>query len=520
MPTIRDFRGVSPKFDGQGNYNLGITDFTIFPEITVENVKKSMGLDITIVTSAQTDDEGRELLRLFDEDGRDLGIEAAVAGILGGRRGRGGLALFLWGADEAVAQIDQVGGWSVAFAGQPLLKIELGADQQVDDQCQIRGRWPLGSEQSCPGDTDGRSQFRPLHQVEAPLQLLKPLLDLWRQRVIARQGQMVIEPLAQLFQLLRALLHELLLCLTQSAVPLRRGGDLTVRVHHCRFEFEHCFGQLQSVEPFRRCREQFDHPLHGSGQIGQGEQPDGRSQPLTLLVQCGQIEILFESGLEVVDFDGQLIEQHLACGSGTADRQQGRSGVVMPIHRSGQLGIGLQCRQQRGWLIEQRRAGRDESGQPRFQFAQQIEQGSARPEPCPLHRCKDPQQGLQQRTGGTLWCNFKQFAHHPLHALQCSGHVRLPVLEQTIAVGGVKFGRQWQKAFGWVVSELFSRECHGRWRSDRPGEWFRKGAAEQPLQLGAQNPGEGEGVRLIAGQLTNQIRQPQQNLQCQFAGRE
>ena len=65
LPTIRDFRGVSPKLDGQGNYNLGITDFTIFPEITVENVKKTMGLDITIVTTAPTDDEGRELLKLL-----------------------------------------------------------------------------------------------------------------------------------------------------------------------------------------------------------------------------------------------------------------------------------------------------------------------------------------------------------------------------------------------------------------------------------------------------------------------
>jgi large subunit ribosomal protein L5 len=65
LPTIRDFRGVSPKLDGQGNYNLGISDFTIFPEITVENVKKSMGLDITIVTTAGTDDEGRDLLRLL-----------------------------------------------------------------------------------------------------------------------------------------------------------------------------------------------------------------------------------------------------------------------------------------------------------------------------------------------------------------------------------------------------------------------------------------------------------------------
>jgi large subunit ribosomal protein L5 len=65
LPTIRDFRGVPSKLDGQGNYNLGVSDFTIFPEITVENVKKAMGLDITIVTTAATDDEGRELLKLL-----------------------------------------------------------------------------------------------------------------------------------------------------------------------------------------------------------------------------------------------------------------------------------------------------------------------------------------------------------------------------------------------------------------------------------------------------------------------
>lgn len=65
LPTIRDFRGVHSKLDGQGNYALGISDFTIFPEIVVENVKKSMGLDINIVTTAETDDEGRELLKLL-----------------------------------------------------------------------------------------------------------------------------------------------------------------------------------------------------------------------------------------------------------------------------------------------------------------------------------------------------------------------------------------------------------------------------------------------------------------------
>lgn len=65
LPTIRDFRGVHSKLDGQGNYALGISDFTIFPEINVESVKKSMGLDINIVTTADNDDEGRELLKLF-----------------------------------------------------------------------------------------------------------------------------------------------------------------------------------------------------------------------------------------------------------------------------------------------------------------------------------------------------------------------------------------------------------------------------------------------------------------------
>jgi len=63
LPTIRDFRGVPNKLDGQGNYTIGITDFTIFPEIVVENNKRSMGLDITLVTSAETDDEAREMLK-------------------------------------------------------------------------------------------------------------------------------------------------------------------------------------------------------------------------------------------------------------------------------------------------------------------------------------------------------------------------------------------------------------------------------------------------------------------------
>jgi large subunit ribosomal protein L5 len=64
IPTIRDFRGVSPKsFDGRGNYTLGIQDQTIFPEIELDKVKRTTGFDISIVTSANTDDEARELLK-------------------------------------------------------------------------------------------------------------------------------------------------------------------------------------------------------------------------------------------------------------------------------------------------------------------------------------------------------------------------------------------------------------------------------------------------------------------------
>lgn len=62
-PTIRDFRGLSYKsFDGRGNYTCGISDHTIFPEIELDKVKRSMGFDLTIVTTANSDEEARELL--------------------------------------------------------------------------------------------------------------------------------------------------------------------------------------------------------------------------------------------------------------------------------------------------------------------------------------------------------------------------------------------------------------------------------------------------------------------------
>ena len=66
LPRIRDFRGVSPKsFDGRGNYTLGVREQIIFPEIEYDQVDKVRGMDITICTTAQTNEEGRALLKLF-----------------------------------------------------------------------------------------------------------------------------------------------------------------------------------------------------------------------------------------------------------------------------------------------------------------------------------------------------------------------------------------------------------------------------------------------------------------------
>ena len=64
LPRIRDFRGVSPKsFDGRGNYTVGVREQIIFPEISFDKIDAIRGMDITIVTSARTDEEGRALLR-------------------------------------------------------------------------------------------------------------------------------------------------------------------------------------------------------------------------------------------------------------------------------------------------------------------------------------------------------------------------------------------------------------------------------------------------------------------------
>jgi len=66
MPRIRDFRGLNPRsFDGRGNYAMGLKEQIIFPEISYDQIEKVRGMDIIVTTTARTDDEARELLRLF-----------------------------------------------------------------------------------------------------------------------------------------------------------------------------------------------------------------------------------------------------------------------------------------------------------------------------------------------------------------------------------------------------------------------------------------------------------------------
>ena len=66
LPRVRDFRGINPNsFDGRGNYSLGIKEQLIFPEIEYDKIDKIRGMDVIFVTTAKTDDEGRELLTLM-----------------------------------------------------------------------------------------------------------------------------------------------------------------------------------------------------------------------------------------------------------------------------------------------------------------------------------------------------------------------------------------------------------------------------------------------------------------------
>ncbi len=65
LPRIRDFKGINEKFDGQGNYTLGVTEQIIFPEIDIDKIQKILGVEITFVTTAKKDEEGYALLKEF-----------------------------------------------------------------------------------------------------------------------------------------------------------------------------------------------------------------------------------------------------------------------------------------------------------------------------------------------------------------------------------------------------------------------------------------------------------------------
>ena len=72
LPRIRDFRGISPKsFDGRGNYSLGLREQLVFPEIDYDSIDQIRGLDISIITTANTDEEGRSLLKAMGMPFRD-----------------------------------------------------------------------------------------------------------------------------------------------------------------------------------------------------------------------------------------------------------------------------------------------------------------------------------------------------------------------------------------------------------------------------------------------------------------
>jgi large subunit ribosomal protein L5 len=77
LPRIRDFRGLNPRsFDGRGNYSFGLTEQLVFPEVDYDDIDATRGMDVTIVTSARTDDEGRALLVALGFPFREHRVEA------------------------------------------------------------------------------------------------------------------------------------------------------------------------------------------------------------------------------------------------------------------------------------------------------------------------------------------------------------------------------------------------------------------------------------------------------------
>jgi large subunit ribosomal protein L5 len=85
LPRIRDFRGVPARsFDGHGNYTLGVPDQTIFPEVELDKIKRNIGFDVTIVTTARTDEEAKSLLSEMGMPFADRAKKAAPAAASGG----------------------------------------------------------------------------------------------------------------------------------------------------------------------------------------------------------------------------------------------------------------------------------------------------------------------------------------------------------------------------------------------------------------------------------------------------
>ncbi|MQA99609.1 MAG: 50S ribosomal protein L5 [Actinobacteria bacterium] len=81
LPRIRDFRGLNPRsFDGNGNYSFGLTEQLVFPEIDYDDIDATRGMDVTIVTTAKNDDEGRALLMALGFPLRQMGPRSEVAG--------------------------------------------------------------------------------------------------------------------------------------------------------------------------------------------------------------------------------------------------------------------------------------------------------------------------------------------------------------------------------------------------------------------------------------------------------
>ena len=80
LPRVRDFRGISPKaFDGHGNYSMGLVEQLVFPELNPDKYTRPQGMNITVVTTATTNDHGRELLRLLGMPFREMKTKGSAA---------------------------------------------------------------------------------------------------------------------------------------------------------------------------------------------------------------------------------------------------------------------------------------------------------------------------------------------------------------------------------------------------------------------------------------------------------